>query len=215
MTGSDERFASWRVQSFTVIHSTASAQSQVATLHLFARELLAFLVSGNHDASVSWHREAALPWLLLSGSPTAHTSADAGGRDFSLLQRSASVRCGAIAIIARAPSDRNTCDTLATRLDDAGVTTARHKRGVSASAEGSSAYRDYFYCPKSPPAFEGKNPERGKPAQGEIGRSIQRYRPHRGAHASRNQCGRFTRDALGGPTSQVAWQIAADRSTVT
>jgi hypothetical protein len=28
----------------TIIHSTASAQSRVATLHLFGRELLAFLV---------------------------------------------------------------------------------------------------------------------------------------------------------------------------
>ena len=37
----------------TVIHSTASAQSRVATLHLIVHELLAFLVvpSGNRDAS--------------------------------------------------------------------------------------------------------------------------------------------------------------------
>ena len=45
----------------------------------------------------------------------AYTSADAAGRDSSLLQRSASVRCGAVVIIAHAPSHRNTCETHAYR----------------------------------------------------------------------------------------------------
>jgi hypothetical protein len=45
----------------------------------------------------------------------AYTSTNAAGRDSSLLQRSASVRCGAVVIIAHAPSHRNTCETHAYR----------------------------------------------------------------------------------------------------
>jgi hypothetical protein len=44
-------------------------------------------------------------------SGQAYTSADDAGRDPSLLQCSASVCCGAVVIITRTPSHRNTCVT--------------------------------------------------------------------------------------------------------
>jgi len=55
----------------TVIRSVASAQSRVATLHLFARELLAFLVSG-----ASYGIGGPIAVAQLSGSPTAKVSSE-------------------------------------------------------------------------------------------------------------------------------------------
>jgi hypothetical protein len=52
---------------------------------------------------------------ILAPPGPSHTSTDAARRDSSLLQRSASVRCGAVVIIAHAPSHRNTCETHAYR----------------------------------------------------------------------------------------------------
>jgi hypothetical protein len=61
----------------TVIHPTASAQSQVATLHLFARELLAILVVPVAIAMLAPHGIGGRPAvrivnrrLLLSGAKT-------------------------------------------------------------------------------------------------------------------------------------------------
>src|SRR5271163_4194314 len=55
----------------TVIHSTASAQSRVATPHLIVHELLAFLMvpSGNRDASPARHRRPHWPWRRCPSAP--------------------------------------------------------------------------------------------------------------------------------------------------
>jgi hypothetical protein len=44
-----------------------------------------------------------------------------------------------------------------TRMGDTSVLTSGHKRLISTSAEVSESQREFFYRPKSPPIFEGKN----------------------------------------------------------
>ena len=61
----------------TVIHSTASAQSRVATLNGITHEASIFGGrSGNRDASPARHRETALAVAQVSQWPTAGRRAD-------------------------------------------------------------------------------------------------------------------------------------------
>jgi hypothetical protein len=66
-----------------------------------------------HERCLEWARCYAKAYQPHPGQ--AYICADAAGRDRSLLQRSASVRCGAVVIIAHAPSHRNTCEMHAYR----------------------------------------------------------------------------------------------------
>jgi hypothetical protein len=105
----------------TVVHLTASAQSRVATLHLIVHELLAFLVVSVVIAMPAPARHRRPHCRGCQSGPPHPTRAKpiylltAAGRDSSLLQRSASVRCGAVVIITYAPNHRNTCETHAYR----------------------------------------------------------------------------------------------------